>query len=255
MKFALNNGERVEPTKGGKANCPSCGADLIAKCGNIKVHHWAHKGIRTCDPWWENETQWHRQWKGNFPVEWQEKIHFDASGEKHIADVKTAENWVLEFQHSAIKPDERRARNAFYSKIVWIVDGVRRESDKSQFQHVLEGSRTVKWGNVLLYRVGFTEESRLLKEWLNPDVPVFFDFQESTDVNHKRVWFLIPTSLKGVAYLIPFSGTNFIELHNSKGFDEMAFEIIPKLRSFILGHEKNRNQVRFNLVRPSNRRF
>ena len=66
----------------------------------------------------------------NFPVDWQEVIHFDGSGEKHIADVKTQTGYVLEFQHSYLDPEERRSRNVFYSKLVWIVDGTRRETDK-----------------------------------------------------------------------------------------------------------------------------
>ena len=68
MKFALIDNIRTEAAKGAKGICPSCGSDLIAKCGDIKVNHWAHKGIRSCDPWSENETEWHREWKGNFQL-------------------------------------------------------------------------------------------------------------------------------------------------------------------------------------------
>ena len=87
MRFAINNDIKIEATKGAKGICPSCGSELIAKCGEVKVNHWAHKGSRNCDPWWENEMEWHRSWKTNFPTEWQEVVHFDSSGEKHIADV------------------------------------------------------------------------------------------------------------------------------------------------------------------------
>ena len=83
MKYAIVNNEKVEATKGAKGVCPSCGSDLIAKCGELKVNHWSHKGNRNCDPWWENETEWHRSWKGYFPKEWQEVVHFDESDEKH----------------------------------------------------------------------------------------------------------------------------------------------------------------------------
>ena len=58
MKFALLNNEKIEATKGVKGICRSCGSELIAKCGEIKVHHWAHKGNRNCDSWWETETGW-----------------------------------------------------------------------------------------------------------------------------------------------------------------------------------------------------
>mgnify|MGYP000568136416 CR=1 FL=1 len=88
MKFERLNDNRMEATKGAKGVCPCCGNDLGAKCGEVYIHHWAHK--KKCDDyWWENETEWHRNWKNKFPIEWQEVIHKDESGEKHIADVKT----------------------------------------------------------------------------------------------------------------------------------------------------------------------
>ena len=43
MKFALFNGERIEAKKGAKGEYPCCGSELIAKCGEVYIHHWAHK--------------------------------------------------------------------------------------------------------------------------------------------------------------------------------------------------------------------
>lgn len=255
MKFALVNGNKTEATKGANGACPSCGSELIARCGDIKINHWAHKNNRICDSWWENETEWHRLWKGYFPVEWQEVIHTDKNGEKHIADVKTEEKWVLEFQHSPIKSEERQSRNIFYSKIVWVVDGLRRERDKQQFQAVLNESISINWGNLIIHRVSFLKESRLLNEWISSGVPVFFDFQESKELKHSRLWFLIPKLSNNIAHLLSFSGNNFIELHNAKGFDEMAYEIIPKLRDFLFRFEQNKNQINFNHPRRYRRRF
>ena len=45
------------------------------------------------------------------------------SGELHIADVKTPSGLVIEFQRSTIHPDEISAREVFYKKMVWVVDG------------------------------------------------------------------------------------------------------------------------------------
>ena len=42
-------------------------------------------------------------WKNQFPTEWQEIIQRGNTGEKHIADVKTKDGWVIEFQHSEDK--------------------------------------------------------------------------------------------------------------------------------------------------------
>ena len=67
MKYALFNGNKIEACKGDKGTCPSCGSELISKCGEIKINHWAHKRTKNCDLWWENETEWHRSWKDQFP--------------------------------------------------------------------------------------------------------------------------------------------------------------------------------------------
>ncbi|HVY53955.1 MAG TPA: hypothetical protein VHA13_05490, partial [Gammaproteobacteria bacterium] len=132
MKYSLVNGERNEAQPGVVGQCEICSSQTIAKCGDIKMHHWAHKGKRICDPWWEKETEWHRSWKNHFPTDWQESIHTAESGEKHIADVKTIKNWVIEFQHSHLNSEERQARNDFYEKLVWVIDGTRRKKDKTK---------------------------------------------------------------------------------------------------------------------------
>ncbi|MEZ4815540.1 MAG: competence protein CoiA family protein [Bdellovibrionota bacterium] len=127
MKYALIDNERHEAKPESKGTCPSCGDAMVAKCGEVKIWHWAHRGKRICDHWWENETEWHRSWKSNFPVEWQECIHHASDGERHIADVKTSDNWVLEFQHSFLNSEERRIRSNFYEKLSWVVNGQRRK--------------------------------------------------------------------------------------------------------------------------------
>lgn len=100
-----------------------CNGDTIAKCGPQIIHHWAHKSLKHCDTWWENETEWHRLWKAEFPKEWQEVVHFNSyDGEKHIADVKTAKGLVIEFQNSPMSLGEMRAREDFYQNMVWIVN-------------------------------------------------------------------------------------------------------------------------------------
>ena len=119
MKFALVNGQRQEarPNLSGKCPNPSCDRPMVAKCGEVKIWHWAHQGRRFCDPWWENETDWHRAWKDRFPINWQEVVHHAETGEKHIADVKTDRGWVIEFQHSPLEPEERRSRETCYIRL------------------------------------------------------------------------------------------------------------------------------------------
>lgn len=245
MKFALINGAKYEATKGTKGFCPICGSELVAKCGELKIHHWSHKGNRNCDPWWENETDWHRSWKDKFPLDWQEVVHFADSGEKHIADVKTETGWILEFQHSFLKPDERRSRNAFYNKLVWIVDGTRRQTDKIQFEKAIKESTSIIHKPLIL-RVRFPEECRLLKEWHDSNVLVFFDYQETNETNQVPLWFLFPKITDSEAYISPFLRNNFIELLKANKFDEMVRNsILPIHKELATGFLKRHKMIEY----------
>lgn len=123
MKFALVDESRQVAFPGGRGSCPACGRPTVAKCGERIIWHWAHSGRRHCDPWWENETAWHREWKDRFPREWQEIVHHDpGTGEKHVADVKTGRGLVIELQNSSMSPMELRSRESFYGWMIWIVN-------------------------------------------------------------------------------------------------------------------------------------
>ncbi len=179
MKLALVNNVRSYATKGAKGSCPFCGSDVIAKCGTIKTDHWAHKGVRNCDPWWENETDWHRAWKDNFRADWQEVIaHDEATGEKHIADIKTDYGLVLEFQHSHLNPIERSSREKFYKNMIWVVDGTRLKRDYPRFEKAKQDFRVTNKQGIFI--VDFPDEC-FPSAWINNRVPVIFDFK-GTDV-------------------------------------------------------------------------
>ncbi|MFX1733918.1 CoiA-like domain protein [Paraburkholderia sp. A1RI_3L] len=123
MQFAIVEDERREAFPGGHGNCPTCGAPTVAKCGPRVMHHWAHASRRDCDPWWENETPWHREWKNLFPADCREISHVAPDGEIHRADIKTPTGIVIEVQHSAMTDAERISREAFYGNLVWVIDG------------------------------------------------------------------------------------------------------------------------------------
>jgi len=123
MQYALVGGTRKEASPGAKGECPTCGAAMVAKCGRRIIHHWAHSGRRNCDPWWENETSWHRGWKGMFPPECREICHTAPDGEVHRSDIRTSTGIYIEFQHSAMSDAERLSREAFYGNLIWVLDG------------------------------------------------------------------------------------------------------------------------------------
>jgi hypothetical protein len=136
MQYSLVNGNRHEAFAGGRGVCPTCGAAMIAKCGPRILHHWAHAGRRNCDPWWENETEWHRAWKNLFPESCREIGHVAPDGEIHRADIKTPTGIVIEVQHSAIADAERQSREDFYGNLVWVIDG-RGFRDNFDIYHLL----------------------------------------------------------------------------------------------------------------------
>lgn len=217
MRFALVDNERMEAQPGLKGICPGCSQLVIAKCGERKIHHWAHKRNADCDIWWENETQWHRDWKNNFPKEWQEIVLADPkTGEKHIADVKTEHGVVIEFQHSAIDPQEQRSREDFYKNMIWVVDGTRLKMDYR---------RLCKWKNdnidcqetkiKCVYYMLFPEDW-LNKSWIESKVLVVFDFGEqeyanTTNGRTQLVWCLLPIRVKGKAIIIKGSKDGLIK--------------------------------------------
>ena len=235
MKFADVNGIKMEAEKGLVGRCVGCAQPMIPVCGVKKEKHWRHKVDCECDRWWENETEWHRSWKNNFPKEWQEIRHQDAvTGEWHISDVKTSSNCFLEFQHSFLKPDERQARNNFYGeKLVWVVDGLARKNDWTKMERALNCSVEILQGSFLFRLHSSVDEVPLFEDWCDCRVPVFFDF------GHERpLWCLLPKSSIGCFYILPFHRQNFVTLQSGGRLAEKTFaDIILSLTMRVFAFE------------------
>jgi hypothetical protein len=128
--------------------------------------------------------------------------------------VKTAHGWALEFQHSFIKPEERRSREAFYAKLMWVVDGTRRKRDKAQFLKAVEESTPLSRSSP--FRRVWSGEGALLRDWVVSAAHVFFDFRDE-----QGLWWLSPTSDTTWAIVVPISVSHFVEMHRQKdGADE-----------------------------------
>jgi len=111
--------EKAHPKQRGI--CPFCYNSVIAKCGKINIWHWAHEVNSDCDIWSDGETEWHLQWKREFP---QSKIEvvLVRGKEKHIADVQLDGGLVIEFQHSPLSVQDIQEREHFYGNMVWVFD-------------------------------------------------------------------------------------------------------------------------------------
>lgn len=215
MQFALVNGLRSKAEPGLVGVCQSCPLPMIPKCGRLRAWHWAHKGLRQCDPWWE-ETEWHVGWKDKFPSDWQEVLQRAQDGEKHIADVKTPDGRVIEFQHSRIKDEERHARESFYKSMIWVVNGLARKRDRPSFESVLR-RMSENW----MAHSGW-KECALLRDWVGRPVDVFFDFGEP------NLWHLHP-SPEGCVILSAVPVTVFLEkLRTGMPFERFS---VPHLKA------------------------
>ena len=142
----------ITPYRRGRASCPNCRAELIARCGCRVAPHWAHKRGETCqevhtsygphkssyipdydDPageipggwhWWGGggETGWHKDWKAYWPEDSREVTRI-ADGITHRADVLDGlTGTAIEFQHSPIDADAVASREEFWPWLIWVFD-------------------------------------------------------------------------------------------------------------------------------------
>jgi competence protein CoiA len=170
MQFAFVDGNRRPAEPGLSGECPACRAEVIAKCGKVRVPHWAHRATRHCDPWWEPETEWHRAWKSEFPEEYQEQPVRSSDGELHIADVRHPHTGlVIEFQHSAISEEEVASREAFWQPMLWIVDGLRLKRTREKFYNGLTLDKRIS-----ALTIPFSDAIPAV--WRNRKAPVLLDF-------------------------------------------------------------------------------
>jgi len=109
MLFAIVNGEKVEATPKTTGKCTLCERTVFSKCGEVNVWHWAHHKDESCDSWYEPETEWHKNWKLTFGKDNCEIVIIKDSI-RHIADIFTKENVVIELQNSPIQKPIIRKR-------------------------------------------------------------------------------------------------------------------------------------------------
>lgn len=232
MQFAHAGDLRAEAEPGLRALCPGCGSEVIAKCGEFKIWHWAHIGKRNCDHWWEPETPWHRNWKNKFPKEMREVRCKAESGEAHIADIRNPAGLVIEFQHSPIKPDERRSREAYYRNMVWVVDGTRLKRDLNRFEkgsrhlrQFVEGNR----GSLSVFTIHDSAEC-FARQWIESSVPVLIDFGEVTGQD-TSMWCLLPERAEGLAVVVKVPRSLFVvsatsQPHIMKGISKAVADLL-----------------------------
>lgn len=96
------------------------GATLIAKRGQVKIHHFARDVTHHSGE--QKMTDWHRKWQA-VVAEQQREQRINRDGVLHIADLVTVDGRVIELQHSPISVTEINERERFYGRdMIWIFD-------------------------------------------------------------------------------------------------------------------------------------
>ena len=152
LRYAIVGGQKQLPFPQGRGTCSCCGGRLIAKCGQINTHHWAHETRDDCDMWSEPIGPWHLWWQGQVCPGCVEV----AKG-PHRADIVGNEGVVIELQHSSISAEDIAAREAHYGNMVWLFDATQR------FAYLKSGEKA-------FFSFGQTKHIDLCKK------PVFLDF-------------------------------------------------------------------------------
>lgn len=96
------------------------------------------------------------------------------TNEKHIADICTDDDVVIEFQNSPIHADEVRSRNSFYKRIVWVVNGSNFGLAKPYF---FMDFRVRRDGSYLA-DFSFWSRGKIISNWSKSTASVFLDFDE-----------------------------------------------------------------------------
>lgn len=157
MRYALVDKEKQEARPKLRGTCPGCGGETIAKCGAIKIWHWAHIG-EDCDPWHEPESAWHLGWKKEAP-----SARCEVVMPPHRADIVGRDGLVVELQHSSIAVQDIYDREDFYKRMVWLIDAM--PFAKNVSFRPKEDYTTFRWKHPRTHHGSF-------------NAPVFWDVEE-----------------------------------------------------------------------------
>jgi hypothetical protein len=258
MQYALVNQVRANAQKGLEGVCELCNGKVIAKCGNIVVHHWSHYNRKECDKWWEPETLWHRDWKNKFPEEYREIIFKnDSTMEIHRADIYTPDGLAIEFQHSSIKKEERASRENFYNNLIWVVDCSRLINDYKRFQKKSHYLTTFYKDKNDIFEVSNIEDL-LPSFWIDCSVPVVFDFMPITNSiefcsSKGFLYCLFPQRVGRNAILAKISSVSFIQSIVNGEWNKRFSILLDELKKDDLAKRNAEEIIRLQLELKENK--
>ena len=189
MDKALINGVLRAPFKNAHGICPECLGKVVAHMGDTE--YFSHLPRFPWDKWWEPETHLHIAWKEHFLLGQRENTVWKSS-KKHIADVKTSQPIVIEFQHCRISAENIKERENFYGDMVWVVDASVRKNIEMFEHHLVRCpshlAPAITKQDILppslinsseIWKFYWPGNRRFFKSWEKPNTakPVFLDFE------------------------------------------------------------------------------
>lgn len=125
MLIAVQNQKRIKAYKGAEnCSCPICNQEVVAKCGELMIWHFAHKTNDNNCIFGKGKGNWHYLWQNKFPIDCVEY-----KKDNHIADIFIKET-AIELQESPISLEEIKERNLSWGdNTIWIVS-----ADKPGFE-------------------------------------------------------------------------------------------------------------------------
>lgn len=217
MKYALLNGVYVTATPHQKdAICPLCKSKVVAKCGVIKVHHWAHKKGNPCDSWREADSEWRHRWLEHF-VDCDVEAIIENNGTRHFADIKTKNGTTVLLRRGRVKEAELRKMEDFFEGLVWIVDLSANKRAAIKLRNAFR-DRTIHKVFKNAYRTFGGLGIGIPDEWSRNRYPVIFDFSGVEDVPQfisQYMWCLMPYEENSLVYdrfLLRYTKEKMLEL-------------------------------------------
>lgn len=169
MELALNLlGERIEATPNKTVYCSICKFEVISKCGNTNIWHWAHKNLEDCDTFSEGETLWHKEWKERYPLKCREVVI-----RNHRADIKI-KDLVIELQNSPINAEEIKEREQFYNKMIWVLNLTEKSVNQLEGGNFIIKEKTNANGHKYLT----FKWKHMKRSFLFATKPIYLDFGE-----------------------------------------------------------------------------
>lgn len=190
-KYAYSEGVRISIAEYDKETNPnitcSLGHKLVAKKGNIMVHHFAHYPGEKCDPWRQGMTNWHHQWQRIIKDKDCLEVVMKDADNHHIADIvsirKDQKPLVIEIQHSPIKADVIKERDKFYGNMIWLFDWTPRLVKEGLHTDIVFNDGTIQYYNKpVSFKLGILARNNSYyiakvktKYWFASDKPTYYD--------------------------------------------------------------------------------